>query len=184
MSIILNSSGGGSITLNEPATASNFTQTLPAATGDVMVSGNMPAFSVHRSTTQTFSTNTWTKVLFNAEEFDTNSNFDSSTNYRFTPTVAGYYQLISNISLETSGTNIWNLYLQIYKNGAGVGKYININVASGNFATFGGTISGLTYANGTTDYFEIYVYSNASLPNLTGGTGGPCYFNGFLARPA
>ena len=47
MSIVLQSSGGGSVTIQEPATASNFTATLPAATGDVMVSGNMPAFSAY-----------------------------------------------------------------------------------------------------------------------------------------
>jgi hypothetical protein len=35
MSLILQSSGGGQITIQEPATASNFTQTLPAATGTV-----------------------------------------------------------------------------------------------------------------------------------------------------
>jgi hypothetical protein len=39
MSIILNSSGGGSVTINEPSTASNFTQTLPAGTGSIVVSG-------------------------------------------------------------------------------------------------------------------------------------------------
>lgn len=37
MSIVLQSSGGGSITVQEPATASNFTQTLPAATGNVVL---------------------------------------------------------------------------------------------------------------------------------------------------
>jgi hypothetical protein len=35
MSLVLQSSGGGQITLQEPATASNFTQNLPAATGTV-----------------------------------------------------------------------------------------------------------------------------------------------------
>ena len=37
MSLILQSSGGGQITIQEPATASNFTQTLPAATGNVVL---------------------------------------------------------------------------------------------------------------------------------------------------
>jgi hypothetical protein len=37
MSIILQSSGGGSVTIAEPTTASNFTQTLPAATGNVIL---------------------------------------------------------------------------------------------------------------------------------------------------
>lgn len=33
MSLVLNSSGGGSVTISEPVTAANFTQTIPAATG-------------------------------------------------------------------------------------------------------------------------------------------------------
>ena len=41
MSLVLNSSGGGSVTITEPTTASNFTQTLAAATGTLapLVSG-------------------------------------------------------------------------------------------------------------------------------------------------
>jgi hypothetical protein len=35
MSLVLQSSGGGSVTIAEPTTASNFTQNLPAATGTV-----------------------------------------------------------------------------------------------------------------------------------------------------
>jgi hypothetical protein len=38
MSIVLQSTGGGSVTINEPTTASNFTQTLPAVTGNALVS--------------------------------------------------------------------------------------------------------------------------------------------------
>jgi hypothetical protein len=37
MSIVLQSSGGGQITVNEPVTASNFTQNLPAAAGTVVL---------------------------------------------------------------------------------------------------------------------------------------------------
>jgi hypothetical protein len=40
MSIVLQSSGGGSVTLNEPTTASNFTQTLPAANGNIITTGD------------------------------------------------------------------------------------------------------------------------------------------------
>jgi hypothetical protein len=39
MSLKLNSSGGGSVTLQEPSTASNVTLTLPATSGTVQVSG-------------------------------------------------------------------------------------------------------------------------------------------------
>jgi len=37
MSLVLQSSGGGSVTLAEPTTASNFTQDLPAVTGNVLI---------------------------------------------------------------------------------------------------------------------------------------------------
>ncbi len=37
MSLVLQSSGGGQITIQEPTTASNFTQDLPAVTGNVVI---------------------------------------------------------------------------------------------------------------------------------------------------
>jgi hypothetical protein len=40
MSLILQSSGGGQITIQEPATASNFTQTLPASDGTILTSAS------------------------------------------------------------------------------------------------------------------------------------------------
>ena len=46
MSVILQSSGGGQITLQEPTTASNFTQTLPASTGTIVTTGSPQSGSV------------------------------------------------------------------------------------------------------------------------------------------
>lgn len=40
MSVVLQSSGGGSVTLQEPATASNFTLNLPAVTGTAVTTGD------------------------------------------------------------------------------------------------------------------------------------------------
>jgi hypothetical protein len=48
MSLVLQSSGGGQVTVQEPATASNFTITLPAATGTALAST-----AVSASTTNT-----------------------------------------------------------------------------------------------------------------------------------
>jgi hypothetical protein len=55
MSLVLQSSGGGQITIQEPTTASNFTQTLPAVSGTVITTGNIPTGSVVQvvSTTKT-----------------------------------------------------------------------------------------------------------------------------------
>ena len=134
--------------------------------------GNGPAFSATRngSGAQTVSANTYTKVLFPTEEFDTNNCFASST---FTPTVAGYYQINAAIGLNSTGESLINLY----KNGAGF-KSGNDLVGT----VYGIVISALVYANGTTDYFEIYGYPG----NGTTFSGGPgvTYFQASMVRGA
>ena len=179
MSIVLQSSGGGQITIQEPATASNFTQTLPAATGDVMVSGNMPAFSATNSGSQTSLTSgTRYKVSLQTENFDTNNCFDSTTNYRFTPTVAGYYQF--SWSVDIIGTTLINCIGILYKNGS--------QIATGQLTAAGGseTIavgSSLIYMNGSTDYAELYALSS-STGNWAIGSGTSVFFTGALVRNA
>jgi hypothetical protein len=178
MSIVLQSTGGGSVTINEPTTASNFTQTLPAATGDVMVSGNMPAFSVYRSSNQSISNSTYTKVQFNTEEFDTASAFDSTTNYRFTPQVAGYYQLNALINAGGSSPVSTASAIAIYKNGS-VYKYGVYTQATGSNVS----ISVLMYLNGSTDYVEVYGYLVSVGAGFQGGST-DTWFNGSLVRTA
>jgi hypothetical protein len=173
MSIVLNSSGGGSVTINEPTTASNFTQTLPAATGDVMVSGNMPAFSATRSATQAITATVWTKVQFNTEEYDTASAYDNVTNYRFTPQVAGYYQ----VTVNTEAASAQNYaYSGIYKNGSVA--YRNSTALGAGTGTL---VTALVYLNGSTDYIEAYVNFASSI-NLFNSQGS--YFQACLVRSA
>lgn len=76
MSIVLQSTSGGSVTINEPTTASNFTQTLPAGTGTVVVSGINSAITAGTALASTSGTSitftdipSWAKritVMFNA----------------------------------------------------------------------------------------------------------------------
>jgi hypothetical protein len=180
MSLVLQSSGGGQITIQEPATASNFTQTLPAATGEVMVSGNMPAFSAYRTgSAQSYSGGVYTKINFNAEQFDTANCYDSTTNYRFTPNVAGYYQF--NASCDVGAPdNRTTAYL--YKNGSAfiagpnmIGNGTNAQAIS---------LNCIAYANGSTDYFELYIQGN-NASNID-ATGNPfvSYFQAVLVRSA
>jgi hypothetical protein len=179
MSLVLQSSGGGQITIQEPATASNFTQTLPAATGTVMVSGNMPAFSAYLGSNQTgVSSNVWTKVNINTENFDTANCYSSS---RFTPNVAGYYQI--NAQIDQTGAGLNYAIPAIYKNGSAVlyGNYI-----SGTNGEMNMGIGGLVYCNGTTDYIEIYALGLLSSGTATyyGGQVYQTWVTGFLARAA
>jgi hypothetical protein len=181
MSIVLQSTGGGSVTINEPATASNFTQTLPAATGDVMVSGNMPAFSAYASQNQSVTSATFTKVTLDVEEFDTNSNFASS---RFTPTVAGYYQISGSIQISVSALYSVRGLASIYKNGSEFkrGGYQWPNTG-GSTSTY--QVSSLVYLNGSTDYVELWGFNeSANSPKFDGSGGVACYFSGSLVRTA
>ena len=169
-SVVISGDTSGSITLQAPAVAGSNTFTLPAATGTVMVSGNMPAFSAYAGTVTSLSGGAFTKVLFDTEEFDTNSNFASS---KFTPTVAGYYQINSSVSVGT-GTQ---LVCSIYKNGSEYKRGTNITVSSNQSVS-----SSVLYCNGSTDYVEIYCY-NGVLQNTNTGIA-LVYFNGSMVRAA
>jgi hypothetical protein len=173
-SIVVSGDTSGAVTLAVPAVAGTNTVTIAAQTGTLNAAG--PAFSAYRGSNQTLTQNTYVKVQINTESFDTNSNFDSTTNYRFTPTVAGYYQLNAQMQLNTSSGV---LFIAIYKNGTQA-------QASGVAASFGAgsvlSISSLVSANGSTDYFEIFVYSDNASPQINGSTNS--FFSGYLVRGA
>jgi hypothetical protein len=181
MSLILQSSGGGQITIQEPATASNFTQTLPAASGEVMVSGNQPAFSAYASATQTVSPTTQTKIIFDTERFDTNNNFASS---RFQPSVAGYYQISANVCFGNNTTGDGS-YLMIYKNSICV--YFSSAAASDNTYSVP-VVSTVIHMNGSTDFVEIYQYQSGAVSRTTiltvFGANDGVNFSGALVRAA
>lgn len=171
-SLVIYGDTSGAITLTPTAIAGTNTQTLPAATGTVMVSGNMPAFSAYLSTNQSFSATTWTKVQFNTEVFDTASAYDNATNYRFTPQVAGYYQMNCASAINGSPSS---MYIGFYKNGSlNVRTYFGSSVAS---------LSSLFYLNGSTDYLEVYVYVYGS-PTTINGSASDTFFQGALVRTA
>ena len=114
-----------------------------------------PAFSAYRSTTQSVSSATWTKIQYQTEEFDTNSNYDNATNYRFTPTVAGYYQISASACLASAS----NFIVSIYKNGSEYATGPTVGIAGILDST--GVVSKLIYFNGSTDYVEGYCYQNS-----------------------
>lgn len=180
MATKLMSSAGGGITLDAASTATDKTLTLPARTGNVAVDG--PAFSAYANSTQSISSATWTKVTLQAEDFDTNSNFDKDTNYRFTPNVAGYYQI--NAEVRCNGTSLTVFAAAIYKNGSPVSSGI-IYVPSGVTAANQVACAKLIYFNGSSDYIELYGYALGTSPSFDYNSGG--YFsrlNGLLVRAA
>ena len=140
------------------------------------VAGNGPAFSAYANAVTATTNNVFTKVNFQAEDFDTNNNFSSS---RFTPTVAGYYQINSTVALNV-GT--YNSELAIFKNGT-VYKYGSYpNRVTGDVAYL--SVSGLVYLNGSTDYVEIYAYQSSGGSLNTSAVASATWFDGSLVRAA
>lgn len=136
------------------------------------VAGTGPSFSVVNGT-QSVPTSTLTKLQFNTEEWDTANCFDSTTNYRFTPNVAGYYQFNTTITIGGGSTS--EVIVALYKNGASY-KYVS-DMTSTTYTTSNSTMA---YLNGSTDYVEVYVsQATGGAKNFVG-----CYFSGFLARAA
>lgn len=189
MPIKLNSTGGGSVSITPPVTASTYTLTAPAVTANIVtdtansisqtmltsgIAGNGPCFSAYASIAQSISGSTWTKIQFNAEEWDTANCFDSTTNYRFTPNVAGYYQ----INCMVRPNNNYQQYIGLYKNG-NFYRYIYTTTYM-----FGSPLSTLVYCNGTTDYLEVYFWSATGISTVVGNPIADTWFNGYLARAA
>jgi hypothetical protein len=146
-----------------------------------MAQGNGPAFSAYRATSaQSFTAGVWSKVQFNAESYDTANCYDSTTNYRFTPNVAGYYSvnLSVNYSIASAASTSG---LALYKN-ASAAKYGPVLQATINNST---TIvaSYTIYLNGSTDYIEGYTFSNATTPSVN-YTIEQSYFEACLIRTA
>lgn len=171
-----NVSGSGAFTIVAPASSSDRTLTLPDNTGTLITTastfaGTGPAFSATVAGNQSVTGSVWTKIAFSVEGFDTNNNYDTSL-YRFTPSVAGYYQFNLGV-ISVNATDLSQAV--IYKNGSG---------ALGAYPTAGQgiTVGGIVYLNGSTDYVEAYTIFtvNSAIRDLDIFT----YFQGFLARAA
>jgi hypothetical protein len=120
-------------------------------------SSSGPTFRARRTTAQSINQNTWTKMQLSTEDWDTANNFDPTTNYRFTPTTAGYYQIqaeVTGVAASTTGLNA-----SVYKNGA---SYLGANLTIGADGYAGITIAGQVYFNGSSDYVELFGFLTAA----------------------
>ena len=144
---ITTSSGSGTITIPSGVSLS----------GGGLV--NTPAFEAYRSSTQTISHDSSTKIQYDTEVFDTDSAYDNSTNYRFTPQTAGKYFIFA--SAQTGSTSDFDDYqILIYKNGS---TYAQTRVRHHYAENINCQV--IVDMNGSTDYVEGFAYQ-ASGGNL------------------
>jgi hypothetical protein len=208
MPLKLISPGGGSVILSAPSTGSTYTLTVPAVTANVVTTGDAntitsgmiasgaitqaslasglsttgPAFSVTRGTNQNATNGGWTKINFNSEEYDTASCYDNSTNYRFTPNVAGYYQITVQVNVSFTSGAASTLIAAMYKNGSLAAQ--NYVTCAAIINTYGSSVTKLIYLNGSTDYIEGYVYQNNGGDRAIIAGSNASYMDGHLARAA
>jgi hypothetical protein len=117
---------------------------------------NTPLVAVRANTGQTISSGSNVKVQLDTEMIDTDNTFDSSTNYRWSPGVAGKYYMTGTVSLNIASAGKYMQAL-IYKNGS-TASYQQI-VAEGTNATYTATVD-LIDDNDGDDYYELYIRQN------------------------
>jgi hypothetical protein len=134
------------------------------------LNGNGPAFFVTSASTTTPTTST-TAVDFNAKVFDTDDNFDLTTD-RFTATVAGYYQV--NATLQAGVVTVaGTMQCIIRKNGAEVTQSLAHSSASFTPRVAVSTVIDLAIG----DFLELFGR------NTLGANFGVAQFSGAWLRP-
>ena len=116
---------------------------------------NTPAFMAKQTGTQNINSTTWTKIQFNSEVFDTDGTYDHSSNYRFTPGVAGKYFFYLGVTIDDLDDGK-RLFIKIYKNGSGTAESTS-GVGSGVTEKYSNNVSYIDTADDD-DYYEAYVY--------------------------
>ena len=152
---IMTSDGSGSLTLNNAA--------LKAT----------PAFAARMSQAQTISHETYTKVDFDTEIFDTDSAYDHSTNQRFTvPSGKAGKYFFYTVALCDAGSaaNLQNARIAFYKNGSQYTQNL-WNFNSNDIFVAGMALSSVIDLSAS-DYVEVYArISDASGSPVVDGSG-------------
>jgi hypothetical protein len=142
-----------------------------------------PAFIANQPVSQSVGVGTNTKVTL-VENYDSDNCF---TNSRFTPNVAGVYQFNFRASINFNGVSGVTTTAWLFKNGNFFAKGSVSFTSNTSSQTIGSNGSAQAVANGTTDYFELYVThsfnspQNTAQPNASNNNG-ECVFSGHFAR--
>jgi len=126
---------------------------------------NQSSVRVYRNGGQTITRNVTTKIQFNAEDWDIQAEFDSTTNHRYTAKVAGKYSVTAVAgNMQTSVAGNFQT-ISIYKNGS---AHSVVSIVPQNTSSQDLLIADSVNL-AVTDYVEIFVYvGGAGSFNLSG----------------
>ena len=166
-------SSGDTMTVPSGATLS-IAGTINASSGTATGFGeaNTPAFHAYLSSNQTVPNNTVTKINFNTELYDSNGCYDNSSNYRFTPGVAGKYFIYYQLQNQNQTDYI---YARIRKNGSDIQVETHY---TGNDVD--DTAKGFTTVDSDADdYFEIFLQQTKGSDAVVRGGDAYTFFGAF-----
>ena len=141
---------------------------------------SLPIFSAYQSTAQAITNDVATKLTMNTESLDTLSDYDT-TNYRYTPSVAGYYNIGGRVQM-TPGATVGELFMFIYKNGTAIVRLAGSPMVNSTYPSPASSYP--VYMNGSTDYVELYVWQSNSAARNTNPGEQLTYFYGHLIQQA
>ena len=155
---------GSSITIGE----SGDTVSVPSG-ATLSVSGtasgqNYPMFQAARTSDQSTTSASFTKIQFDTEEFDTGGFFDNTTNYRYTPLVAGKYFVYASVRIHDDANDLLQYGIKIEKNGSQIKENYNKGTANERGEV---TVVTIIDMNGSSDYLEVYSWQVAGSGNPT-----------------
>jgi hypothetical protein len=136
-----------------------------------------PAFSVNRNNTNQTGIvpNVFTKVTWSSEDIDRNNDFDV-TNNRFQPTYPSSALYLLSATVTFLAPQDQQRYIvSIYKNGTETKRF---DTQVSGTAVYSLPVTAIEEANGATDYFEVYVWHNASVNQTVAGLNASTYFTG------
>jgi len=176
-------SGTATYTISAPAGSTDRTISLPDNTGTILTTAtagvpiNGPLLVSSVSSQVNVSANTFTAFTsFSTSVTDTAGCFNTA-NGRFTPTVAGWYNVMATVNFGNAAVTSASILSSIYKNGGASGIIGAATYSSSAFPTVQTT--GLVYLNGSTDYVQVYTYVLSNAANNV-----VAQLQAFLARSA
>jgi hypothetical protein len=168
-------SGAGAVT---PTGAVNLTSATVTLNSTMK---NTPAFHAYLSSSYEVGNNVVTKLNCNTETYDTDSAYDNSSNYRFTPQVAGKYLVYMNLCGETNAYKLYFMKAKIYKNGSELVSSQNV-MGDGAIQRAQESLSFIVDMNGSSDYVEAYghidIHANGT-EQFLGGSDRRTYFGAY-----
>ena len=138
----------------------------------VAAGDNTPSFSATHSNTALGSSGVWTLVPFSTEVMDNGDCYDNSAGeYKFTPGVAGYYQVSSVLNWYASSGNVTSPSIALYKNGSEYISFRSTGYTSNQAAYYvdSSTYSGILNLSDS-DYLQVYwnVSYSSTAPSTNG----------------